>query len=357
MNCVPWIEKYRPKNINEISQNHKLIDLFNNCIINKNIPHFLFYGSPGTGKTSAILTIGRAIFKEQYSNRIIEFNASDDRGINSVREKITHEAKKYVASMISQDGTEIPSYKIIILDEADSMTDEAQDALRVIIEQYSTVTRFCFICNYISKITDAIKSRCSLIYFKKLDNECMIKKLSDISIVENVKLEDHIIGKIIFLANGDMRKAIMILQNVKYLHDFKKFLKKSISKMSIAELKIVNNIRLDDYDEQITDKDIYKIASYLDITQIDNIIDDTINCKNIYELTKKTKDIIALGYPIDNILFQLNNNILHSDKFTDEDKASIIYNSGNIFLKIKECANEYIQLLSYLSYIYKICKN
>lgn len=355
MQSIPWIEKYRPKNINEISQNHKLIDLFNNCITDKNIPHFLFYGSPGTGKTSAILTIGRAIFKEQYPNRIIEFNASDDRGINSVREKITHEAKKYVATMTSKDGSEIPSYKIIILDEADSMTDEAQDALRVIIEQYSTVTRFCFICNYISKITDAIKSRCSLIYFKKLDNGCMLKKLSDISVMENIELKEDIINTIIDLANGDMRKAIMILQNVKYLYDFKNFLKKSVNKMSLPELKIFNHVNLGCYKDRVTVQDIYKIASYLDIDQINNIINNTINCKNIYELSGVAKDIIALGYPIDNILFQLNNNILHSEKFTDEHKASIIYNSGNIFLKIRECANEYIQLLSYLTYIYKIC--
>ena len=197
---LPWIEKYRPRKLEDMKQSQNLLDLFINSIKTGNMTHYLFYGPPGTGKTSAILAMGREIFKEHFSNRVIEFNASDDRGINAVREKISNEAKKYVTDIISQDGTKIPPYKIIILDEADSMTDEAQDALRVIIEQYSTVTRFCFICNYISKITDAIKSRCSAVYFKKLSNECMINKLNEISTKESMNLSGKILNTIIWIS-------------------------------------------------------------------------------------------------------------------------------------------------------------
>src|SRR5207253_3400513 len=118
----------------------------------------------------------------------------------------TNEAKIKVTETISADGTKIPPYKIIILDEADSMTDEAQDALRVIIEQYSTVTRFCFICNYISKITDAIKSRCSPVYFKKINYECMLNKLNEIATKESMDLPANIFDTIIEVSNGDMRK-------------------------------------------------------------------------------------------------------------------------------------------------------
>nr|URM62118.1 ATPase family [Mimivirus sp.] len=222
INSVPWIEKYRPRKLKDFVQSQNLINLFKNSTAKGEMTHFLFYGPPGTGKTSVILAMGREIFKEHFTTRVIEFNASDDRGINAVREKITNEAKKFVTQIVKPDGTIIPSYKIIILDEADSMTDEAQDALRVIIEQYSTTTRFCFICNYISKITDAIKSRCTAIYFKKLDDECMIDKLKEISTKESMKLSDEILSTIIDVSNGDMRKAIMLLQNLKYLYSFKK---------------------------------------------------------------------------------------------------------------------------------------
>ena len=354
LNVMPWVEKYRPKKIDDITQDKKLIDLFINTIKTKNMTHFLFYGPSGTGKTSAILAIGREIFKEHFSKRVIEFNASDDRGINAVREKITNEARKYVTELESDDGTIIPPYKIIILDEADSMTDEAQDALRVIIEQYSTVTRFCFICNYIGKITDAIKSRCSLVYFKKLSDTCIIDKLKEISIKEDMILNSEILKTIIEVSNGDMRKAIILLQNLKYLYNYKKKINKPLGKMTIHELKFLTNLNCEENSTEISQKDIYNIAASIDKDDANKIINDTLECKNIFDISKLSKNIIATGYPIDNILLQLNNVILETNKLNDEEKARIIIYSGNIFFKMKECSNEYIQLLDYLSCIYGI---
>jgi len=350
MNSIPWIEKYRPRKLDEMKQAQNLIDLFSNSIKTGDMTHYLFYGPPGTGKTSAILAMGREIFKEHFSTRVIEFNASDDRGINAVREKITNEAKKYVTEITSEDGTRIPPYKIIILDEADSMTDEAQDALRVIIEQYSTVTRFCFICNYISKITDAIKSRCSAVYFKKLSNECMVNKLNEIASKETMALPKKILTTIIDVSNGDMRKAIMLLQNLKYLYDYKNNRNKSLSSMTLNELKYVPTINTGaSVDNNITVADIYKTAATISIKNAHEIINNAISCKNIIEITIVSKNIIATGYPIDNILVQLNKAILETNKLTDDQKARIIDYSGKIFLKMKECSNEYIQLLDYLS--------
>ena len=357
VDSIPWVEKYRPRALCDMTQDKNLIDLFNNNVATGDMTHYLFYGPPGTGKTSAILALGREIFKEHFSTRVIEFNASDDRGINAVRENITNEAKKYVCNMTLEDGTKIPSYKIIILDEADSMTDEAQDALRVIIEQYSTVTRFCFICNYISKITDAIKSRCSLIYFKKLSDECMINKLKQIATKEEMELKDNILKTIIEVSDGDMRKAIMLLQNFKYLYCYKKSLTKKLEQMTIDELKLVRiTIREKGIDPEITESDIYEIASCIDITKAHNIIDETLSCKNIKEITLLSKRIISLGYPIDNVLIQLNKSVLETTKLTDHEKAKIIKYSGTIFLRMKECSNEYIQLLDYLSSIRGIKK-
>lgn len=357
LDSIPWIEKYRPRKMEDMKQTQNLIDLFQNSIKTGNLTHYLFYGPPGTGKTSAILAMGREIFKEHFPTRVIEFNASDDRGINAVREKITNEAKKYVTEIINEDGTKIPPYKIIILDEADSMTDEAQDALRVIIEQYSTVTRFCFICNYISKITDAIKSRCSVVYFKKISNKCMINKLNEISIKESMELPKKILNIVIDVSNGDMRKAIMLLQNLKYLYNYKNNMEKPLNDMTVRELKYIPIIPIgSEIKNEITETDIYDIAASISLEKAHLIINDILACNSILEISLLSKKIIAMGYPIDNILIQLNKAILETDKMDDQKKAKIIYYSGKIFLKMKECANEYIQLLDYLSCINGILK-
>ncbi len=350
---LPWVELYRPKKLDELTQDTKLIHLLQNVVKTREMPHFLFYGYSGTGKTSAILALGRELFKEHFPKRVIEFNASDDRGINAVREKITNEAKKYVSETVSEDGTKIPSYKIIILDEADSMTDEAQDALRVIIEQYSTVTRFCFICNYISKITDAIKSRCSTVYFKKLSTDCMIEKMGNISKNESMNLSKKILNTIIDVSNGDMRKAIMLLQNVKYLYDFKSVMTKKMDDMTLTDLKkiSVTNIHRN-FNSKITVDDIYQIAASIPLEKANLFIDKILSCNSVMEVTKIGKEILSLGYPIDNILTQLNKSILQNESFNENQKANIINYSGKIFLKMKNCANEYLQLIDYLSCIY-----
>lgn len=357
-NQMPWIEKYRPRKLDDISQDNNLLEVFSNGVKTGRIPHFLFYGPPGTGKTSAILAIGREIFKEHFLTRVIEFNASDDRGINAVREKITREAKKYVTQMRSEDGSIIPPYKIIILDEADSMTDEAQDALRVIIETYSGVTIFCFICNYITKITDAIKSRCAVVHFKKLNHICMINKLKEISKSENMELKKNILNTIIKVSNGDMRKAIMLLQNLKYLYDFKMMTTKPIFEMSNSDLKVVSKMNFKVItNTDINESDIYRISSVIPTEQANKIITDAISCKNINDIMRLSKEIISCGYPIDNILVQLNKAVLGSTDLTDEEKSRIIVYSGKILYRIKEWSNEYIQLLDYLSNVHGVKHN
>jgi replication factor C subunit 2/4 len=350
---LPWIEKYRPKKISDLVQDERLINIFQSYIKTGNISHLLFYGPSGTGKTSAILAICRELFKEHYPTRVIEFNASNDRGINAVREKITNEARKYVTTVISEDGTIIPPYKIIILDEADAMTDEAQDALRVIIEKYSSVTRFCFICNYICKITDAIKSRCYSVYFKKLSVECITNKLEQISKVEKIILTKNIYNIIIEISNGDLRKAVMMLQNLKYLYHLKKILNVKINDLPVEELKHIDSlIRSDNYnDTEIIEKEIYNMFAYLDKIKILSVIEKIMAAENVCELVKIAKEIVALGFPIDNVLSQITNMILTMDNLSDNKKAIIIKYSGKIFYRMKMCANEYIQLLDYITCI------
>jgi replication factor C subunit 2/4 len=299
--------------------------------------------------------MGREIFKDNFSTRVIEFNASDDRGINAVREKITFEAKKSVEKIVDINNNVIPAYKIIVLDEADSMTDEAQDALRVIIEEYSGVTRFCFICNYISKITDAIKSRCSRVYFKKLSDKCMLKKLEEVSMMEEMELEKDIFKAIIDISGGDMRKGIMLLQNIKYEYNFKKSFSTKICDMTEKELQsmCVFNTKIN---KKVTVPDVYHISGNIDVKAAKKIIMDTIACNNIVELSGLSKNIINMGYPIDNVITQVNATILKTDIFTDLQKAEIFQYSTQVLFRMKECAAEYLQLLHYLSEIYMIHK-
>lgn len=354
---LPWVEKHRPKKLEDLVQDPKLTDIFADYVETGNMPHLLFYGPPGTGKTSAILAICRGIFKEFYSTRVIEFNASDDRGINAVRDKISFEAKKMVSVSRCSDGTMIPPYKVIILDEADAMTDEAQDALRVIIEKYSPGARFCFICNYICKITDAIKSRCYSVYFKKLGTDCVVNKLNLIATEEKMKLAPKIYNTIVEISNGDMRKAIMMLQNLKYLHGLKKKSVNSVCNLTMKEFKHIDAFyRSDKFDSvEITEKEIYNMFAHIDSDHGERIIAKIVSAKNVCELIKIGKNIVALGYPVDNILSQITSLILASDSITDVKKARIINYSNKILYRMKMSSNEYIQLLDYITQINSIC--
>ena len=211
-----WVEKFRPNNLNEVESQEEIIFSLKNCIKTKNIPHLLFFGPSGCGKTSTILALAKEIFGEKYwSDRVIELNASDERGIKVVREKI----KRYAMNSVSLDPN-IPPWKIIILDEADNMTSDSQFALRKIMEDYSKVTRFCIICNYHNKIIDPIVSRCSLYRFKPIPKEFICKKLKEICIKEGTLISNKNINRIEELSRGDMRKSINFLQRCRNFKDF-----------------------------------------------------------------------------------------------------------------------------------------
>ena len=147
-----WVEKYRPDSLDEVSAQSNVIQSLRSAIKTKNIPHLIFFGPSGCGKTSTIIALAKDLFGvENYADRIIELNASDERGINIIRDKI----KKYSKQSIKKLD-DAPPWKIIVLDEADTMTTDSQFALRQIMEKYSNITRFCIICNYYNKIIDPI---------------------------------------------------------------------------------------------------------------------------------------------------------------------------------------------------------
>ncbi len=205
-NFLPWVEKYRPKSINDIISHAQNIETIKKLLIGGSLPHLLFHGASGTGKTSTIMALAKEIYGNNVRLMVMKLDASDDRGINSVREDIKGFAEK--SNMFHQ------GVRLIILDEADSMTFEAQFALRRIIEQYSKTIRFCLICNYENKIIPAIHSRCANFRFSNIDNIHICTKLSQIIVAEKLSYEPDVPNTIATLAKGDLRKAINLLQSI-----------------------------------------------------------------------------------------------------------------------------------------------
>ena len=209
---LPWVEKYRPKTIDEIISHAQNIETIKKLLIGGSLPHLLFHGSSGTGKTSTIMALAKEIYGNNIRLMVMKLDASDDRGINSVREDIKGFAEK---SNMFQKGV-----RLIILDEADSMTFDAQFALRRIIEKYSATIRFCLICNYENKIIPAIRSRCANFRFSNIDIKHICFKLNLIAKAEQLKYEPNVIETIATLAKGDLRKAINLIQSISMQTNF-----------------------------------------------------------------------------------------------------------------------------------------
>lgn len=201
---LPWIEKYRPKSIDQIIGHTNIINTLKNFLDKKTLPHLLLYGSAGTGKTSLIHSSAHQLYEQRFKFMTLELNASDERGIEIVRKQL-----KDFASTSAING----QVKLIILDEVDSMTYDAQSALRRMIETYTRNVRFCLICNYINRIIPALQSRCTAFRFLPLDKSQVISKITEIANAEKIKISEEAIESIYTLSAGDLRKAINILQS------------------------------------------------------------------------------------------------------------------------------------------------
>ncbi|XP_027149062.1 replication factor C subunit 2 isoform X2 [Coffea eugenioides] len=294
----PWVEKYRPKQVKDVAHQDEVVRVLTNTLETANCPHMLFYGPPGTGKTTTALAIAHQLFgPELYKSRVLELNASDDRGINVVRTKIKDFAAVAVGSG-RQGGYPCPPYKIIILDEADSMTEDAQNALRRTMETYSKVTRFFFICNYISRIIEPLASRCAKFRFKPLTEDIMSNRILYICQEEGLSLDSDALATLSSISQGDLRRAITYLQ-------------------SAARL----------FGSSISSRDLISVSGVIpeDVVQA---LYSACRSGNFDLADKEVKNVIAEGYPVSQMLSQLFDLVVEADDISDEQKARICKKLG-----------------------------
>jgi len=217
---VPWVEKYRPARMDDVVHQEEAVATLRKAVATLSLPHLLFYGTPGTGKTSTILAVARELYgtPELLRERVLELNASDERGIDVIRHKVKEFAMCAAAATTTSgaDGKRqrVPGFKVVVLDEADAMTPDAQNALRRTMEVYSGSTRFCLICNFISRIIEPLASRCAKFRFRPIPVPVVVARLRAVADAEHFPATDDALEEVARVSCGDLRRAIMTLQSL-----------------------------------------------------------------------------------------------------------------------------------------------
>ena len=313
---IPWVEKYRPQTFDEIVSQSIAINNLKKFVQNTNIPHLIFTGPAGTGKTSTALIIARHFLKkEELDTNLLELNASDTVRIDFVRNVL----KNFVNQSLFKDG----SLKFIVLDEADNIPGQVQQALRRIIEKTSNTTKFILLCNYINKIIDPIISRCAVFRFVSLPKEKIIERLKYISEEEKLKIpsekREEFFELLFFISGGDLRKAINTLQ------------------MSVA-LELLENLDINE---------ILRISGFLDVVTFENLITEIKNKDFI-----KSKEIIRSIETLDsrNFIRQISE-VLPSLNIDPVNIINLKTYIGDIDYRISQGADEFIQISALLAMI------
>eukprot|EP00033_Pygsuia_biforma_P002024 GCRY01002250.1.p1 GENE.GCRY01002250.1~~GCRY01002250.1.p1 ORF type:complete len:344 (+),score=57.85 GCRY01002250.1:100-1131(+) len=310
-----WVEKYRPKNLNDVAHQEEVVNALKSSIKTNNLPHLLFYGPPGTGKTTCALAAARELFGVDFKRRVLELNSSDERGINVIRTKVKVFAQ-IAASNTTSDGKSCPPYKIIILDEADAMTSDAQSSLRRIMERYSKVTRFMLICNYVSKIIEPIVSRCAKFRFQPLEATTVVARLQHISTAEGCNADRQALEEIERVSGGDMRKAITYLQTVASLHG-----------------------------SHFTPEIVDEIAGNVSGTVVTEIM-EACQANSFERMQARMAKLLAEGYPAIMVVDKLTDVVMESVVLDDLKKGRVLCALAKVDKALSDGASEKLQLLA-----------
>ncbi len=312
MESTIWTEKYRPKTISEIKGQDEITKRIKAFVKEKNMPHLLFSGPAGTGKTTLALATARELFGEKWRDNILELNASDERGIDVIRVKV----KNFARTKALDD---IP-FKIVYLDESDALTKEAQQALRRTMENYTRTCRFILSCNYSSKIIDPIQSRCAIFRFKPLPKEAIFEIIDTVSKNENLKITEEAKETLYEISGGDCRKLYNILQ-------------------SSSVLK-----------KEITPELIYSIASVVKPKELQEVLKLALNNKFEDARNKLLNVMLNYGMAGLDLIRQIQREIYKLD-IPESSKLKLVDACGEIEFRMVEGSDEYIQLEALLSRI------
>lgn len=342
------------------AQDHA-VSVLKRTLSSNNLPHMLFYGPPGTGKTSTILALAKELFgPELIKSRVLELNASDERGISIVREKVKDFARAIVSapSEHARENYPCPPYKIIILDEADSMTGDAQSALRRTMEAYSSITRFCLICNYVTRIIDPLASRCSKFRFKPLDESNALERLQYIADNENVKYQPEALTRLLQASDGDLRKGITLLQSASRLHSLGGFLE---SPVTDAE----GDTELTDIDE--ADNNLITIATVNEIsgTVPDETVDGLLSIclpqsgptdmNSLFpKIQPAVENVIMAGWSASQLISQLHDKLLQNEYLNAQKKNSISWALSEVDRRLNDGSDEHLEILQLLTKVISV---
>ncbi|MFB6291925.1 MAG: replication factor C small subunit [Candidatus Nanohaloarchaea archaeon] len=309
-----WTEKYRPDTLGEVIGQEDIVDRLEAFVEEDSIPHILLAGPAGTGKTTSAIALAKDLYGDKWKQNFMETNASDDRGIDVVREQI----KDFARTKAVEDD-----YKIIFLDEADALTPDAQQALRRTMEQFSSNCRFILSCNYSSKIIDPIQSRCAVFRFKRLDDEDTKKYIDRIAEGEDFEITDSAVDAVLRVASGDLRRVTNILQTAAIQKD------------------------------EIEEEDIYGAAASLKPEEISEILENALNGDFMDARDTLSELMIDRGLDGQDVIGAIHREILDLD-IDERGKLHIMEHLGEFEFRIAEGGTSDIQIEALLAKIAEV---